>query len=799
MFMHMVFGTDINIECFARNRKKNKEKMMRLDGARNRISVDVWHIKGSIFSFLGRTAGFLIVLTILLTGQALAVTDVCPPFYLKTDTGAVINPITGENADQPYSTRKTCGACHDVDTISNGYHFMMDWDKAGDQRFENTETPWLVSTGLTGGMTPYGYYFLAKKKNSHSDEIDLSVFDFIGRSPGKVKGFQKPGCAACHPGGGMLEKDRDGQRYDLRLAASPELAETLDGDYYKSKWDKTGIIEPDCFICHSSRYSIQTRIIQMKNLNFKWATVAASGIGQVKGMVAGGQVPKVIYNRRLFNEDGKFILSDMVFRPEAGNCLICHESIELGKRGFSWDDPKNPDVHQWAGLTCIDCHFGDIGHNFAKGNAMANFVADEQDNSMKTCRDCHETGFKGATAMKHSGIKKDHLNKLSCEACHIPELGRSAIGAMYVNTGRFGKIGQPGTRRFGEEKPWKPAYVVRIKDKDGKPRITPVNPFYTSLFTIRSKDGIYIPLFLSEMEKAYLACGNQLSKRKHANDFHRSEDKLLMLKTLKETLKTNQRFQTIDPVFHQGGMKWALDEHDNLYSEKDDSWVEKIPYFSVSHNVAPKEKALGAGGCTDCHSTTSHLFNGTVVTNFFGKAGQPELTPMIEFSGISSAAGKWNRFFSAYLGILPFIIPTALIICFGGFIIAIVPGGGGLRWINMISGIGFLMVLGLVHLAMTNSFKTLTGWLTNEVSGWFVQGLLLLLAAGIFIRFVQTTTEKRVLRPAAIAICFFTAVPGIILWVFPGISPEIGFYIWGLHAVSAMVAVIVVFLLFIFQ
>ncbi|MCF8139113.1 MAG: hypothetical protein K9K63_17550, partial [Desulfotignum sp.] len=48
---------------------------------------------------------------------ASAVTDTCPPFYLRTDTGAIINPMTGENADQPFSTRQTCGACHDVDTI----------------------------------------------------------------------------------------------------------------------------------------------------------------------------------------------------------------------------------------------------------------------------------------------------------------------------------------------------------------------------------------------------------------------------------------------------------------------------------------------------------------------------------------------------------------------------------------------------------------------------------------------------------------------------------------------------------
>ncbi len=95
---------------------------------------------------------------------ASAVTDTCPPFYLRTDTGEIINPMTGENADQPFSTRQTCGACHDVDTISKGYHFMMDWDKASDTRYAGTDTPWLVSTGLTGNLITYGFFSWPKNR-----------------------------------------------------------------------------------------------------------------------------------------------------------------------------------------------------------------------------------------------------------------------------------------------------------------------------------------------------------------------------------------------------------------------------------------------------------------------------------------------------------------------------------------------------------------------------------------------------------------------------------------------------------
>ena len=56
----------------------------------------------------------------------------CPPFHLKTEDGKIINPLTGENADQPYSPRQTCGACHKYDEITKGYHFQQGWDKISD-------------------------------------------------------------------------------------------------------------------------------------------------------------------------------------------------------------------------------------------------------------------------------------------------------------------------------------------------------------------------------------------------------------------------------------------------------------------------------------------------------------------------------------------------------------------------------------------------------------------------------------------------------------------------------------------
>ncbi len=695
-----------------------------------------------------------------LPAAATAVTDTCPPFFLKTDQGDIINPITGENTDQPFSPRKTCGACHDVDTIAKGYHFMMDWDKADDERFRDTETPWQVSTGLTGGMITYGFFQLARKRNTHPDEIDLTAFDFVARTPEPFKGFQKPGCAGCHPGGGMLEVDRDGFRYDLRLAENPELADTLDGDYYQSQWDRTGVIEPDCFFCHGNRYQIQVRIAQIKDLNFKWAGTAAAGLGRVYGKVSEGETPRVVYNKRLFNEDGAFYMPDMVFRPEPKNCLLCHESIDLGKRGNSWADPLNPDVHHLAGLTCVDCHPGDISHNFAKGNATDGRVADELDNTMRSCRDCHTQGHMGATRMRHKGIRPDHLDKLSCEACHIPELHRSAVAAMYLNTGIFGKHARPGTRGFGDPKPWKPAYVIRAKDKDGIPRITPVNPMLNTLFTNRQDNGVHVPLFLSEVETAYKECENDLSRRDPSYDFHRKEDIRRMLQTLTRTLSFNQRITRPNPYFHTGGHMYSLLGDGSLNQSPDTTWVQRLPFYSISHNVAPADKALGAGGCRDCHSKTAHLFNGPVVTDYFGNNGNPVTVSMSEFLGLPASTRLWNTWFGAYLSAGSFFLPAALILSAVLGAPALFKARPGLSIIISLTAFSTAHVWIIAHTGMAAGIRQ-----TLDAAFPILAPFLMLAVGAAFFRQLRKRACSGKPARGLFIMGTLTAASGILLWI----------------------------------
>jgi hypothetical protein len=91
---------------------------------------------------------FLATIFLLPHSPAQAKIRACGPFYLRDAQGDPINPMTGENADKPFSTRQTCGACHDYDRITRGYHFQQGWDRIRDD-FDKSK-PWVLSDGMMG-------------------------------------------------------------------------------------------------------------------------------------------------------------------------------------------------------------------------------------------------------------------------------------------------------------------------------------------------------------------------------------------------------------------------------------------------------------------------------------------------------------------------------------------------------------------------------------------------------------------------------------------------------------------------
>jgi hypothetical protein len=118
--------------------------------------------------------------------------DVCPPFPLRDVRGAIIDPLKGENASVPYSPKQTCGACHDYDKITEGFHFQQG---RGEKPTEDqaARCQWALTPGNYGGTwcSPAPLYrYLSPKRNVSARTIDMTSFEFI-----------VAGCADCHPGG----------------------------------------------------------------------------------------------------------------------------------------------------------------------------------------------------------------------------------------------------------------------------------------------------------------------------------------------------------------------------------------------------------------------------------------------------------------------------------------------------------------------------------------------------------------------------------------------------------------------
>lgn len=89
-------------------------------------------------------------------------------------------------------------------------------------------------------------------------------------------------CGICHPGGGPGEYDRKGNRYDEFVRDPlnniiPRGDNYLDGDYYKSNWEKSGILEADCLICHLEGYDWKARALALRCGFFYEAPMVGAG------------------------------------------------------------------------------------------------------------------------------------------------------------------------------------------------------------------------------------------------------------------------------------------------------------------------------------------------------------------------------------------------------------------------------------------------------------------------------------------------------------------------------------------
>jgi hypothetical protein len=215
-------------------------------------------IHGAAFKAINKTLVELIAVTVFFTQAGSVQANVYDQPYVHEPAFPILDEDGNNVLDsgRPYSSKQTCGGCHDYDLITHAFHIETGRDEMSDDFGEKHGISLLISPGYAGGYNCMGSNnpsWQAKKSNANPHE-----FADMG-TPGMVKG-----CAYCHSGGGWMEKDRNGNRFD---EVDPATVTEFDGEYYNrgtdennniaassvvSQWDwkKSGVVENDCLLCH---------------------------------------------------------------------------------------------------------------------------------------------------------------------------------------------------------------------------------------------------------------------------------------------------------------------------------------------------------------------------------------------------------------------------------------------------------------------------------------------------------------------------------------------------------------------
>ncbi|MGB2965603.1 MAG: cytochrome b/b6 domain-containing protein [Anaerolineales bacterium] len=375
----------------------------------------------------------------------------------------------------PVSTMNTCGDCHDTEFIADhSYHVSAGLNDLSSPGTTLSGRPWDISSGFFGSWNSIEYRYLSPQGD---DRIDLTTPDWI-----RLYGLR-------HVGGGPAMISQDGQPLQELPYRSGDLetnrVDPETGKLVRWDWGESGIVEMNCFLCHTPNPNNGARAEALQTGDFKWANTATL----VGSEIVTFDSVSYNWNPGAFTDEGELNPDYVQIQdPTNSNCGLCHglvhDNVEdplvtLGCSPERWSTittgqiispqkmadsglnlseketlNRSWDVHAERLLNCVDCHYSinnplyyqeseatkpehllfdprrvEIGeylekplHQFARGNSAQSQVAPELKDTMRTCESCHDAGS------THDWLpyQESHFKALSCESCHIPQLFSSA-------------------------------------------------------------------------------------------------------------------------------------------------------------------------------------------------------------------------------------------------------------------------------------------------------------------------------------------------------------------------------------
>jgi len=597
-----------------------------------------------------KRSGFFFILTVFLGLLSCLyptlIASQGPPHEKIVLRGFDGTPLTLESKT-PNSPKKTCGACHDYNLITKGYHFQQGrTDATGKIVVSDTYDSkyfWNLSSGVYGKHSPASMDSsqLTRKTNRQFSEMDKSSFFFVQN------------CGVCHPGGGWGEFDRKDNLYynEETKAFGFELSgdnPTFDGDYtsfsggnekHGAPWDRSGVSEADCLICHLKGYQWKERGAALRGQFFRYGPTVGAGWATLK--LSQDEPQNVVANEIEVNYTQKEVADfenlhlQIVRRPTDENCWSCHASYGEKKSGYDWS--LQTDIHKAKGMNCVSCHPGDKEHNFAKGNSLQQTVRDDLDNTMNSCEDCHyKRKDRRAPRHRHSFSPK-HMRRIACQTCHLPYRSTPAE-LVYDYSSGDGQVYD--TSKYLSPDPLNPKppqaslrpdiWYPALQDLKGK--IIPVKSAIVIYWgDLNEETNLVRPIPTWKIR--------EFKKPPLKDDDGDGVPEVNSLDEIKSFLvaltRGKDRFGNPianSPALVKGGFLYRLDKKGGVEKVQHDQ-AQSID-FSLNHNVRSGSLAIGARGCKDCHVRNSPFFLRKILVDPCDERGRPVYIEAWERMGI---------------------------------------------------------------------------------------------------------------------------------------------------------------------
>ncbi len=566
---------------------------------------------------------------------------------------------SGDQPMLPFSTKVTCGKCHNYEKVRTGWHFnAVDSSVNSGRRSQ----PWILVDQKTGTQLPLT--FRAWPGTYRPDQVGLDAWQFT-----QAFGRHMPGGGA----GENVEAD------------SPELF---------LRRQISGSLEINCLSCHDveAGHDQAEYANQIKRQNFRWAAAATSGFASVRGAAKDAPdnydiysgvpleglnlaAPAVSYDLSRFNAQGK-ILFDIRRRIPNERCYFCHSTQTTGAtHAERWQAQE--DIHLTSGMMCVDCHRNGLDHNMIRG------YEDEpqaQNNSIAagfSCQGCHMpdessevpvAGRLGAPIAKHFGIPTLHFEKMTCTACHAGPW--PADKAQFVKTSQAHALGTHSVNRSAVVLPHVAAPVF-VREENGM--IAPHKMIWPA-FWGRMNGKEITPILPHEVAALSDTLFSAVDSTRSGDWLPFTEDQIAQMLQRLSAADSSRR----EAAYIAGGKLYLLNKSGKLAKENHRA---AQPYsWALGHDVRPASQSLGIRGCGDCHSFNAPIyFSQLKVDSPLAEERHSTYKAMNDFTDLS---GFYARFFALTFFLRP-LLKWLLI-----FMSAILTGV--LLW-HALQGLGSLM------------------------------------------------------------------------------------------------------------